>query len=305
MLITCVFSLSAQRLNKRGEKMVSHISTKPMTTREKVGSDYISPADVYFYYDSNDEIYKVKAINPSIYTDSIVITKGKNGITWKDYHKKDNWPPFPYKHKVFLDDKGRVSKVEGKLSGQKESEIRRRIYNYVEKSDDNICLDVELHIIYQPANGPEYPDGFEKYLDTYRGYEIARYNDGLICGGYQKSPKTHKYLKYHEPNWNFRKKYTLIDYCFPNETNVELYALLLLNRWHEECDWLLLLTRWIPIKAEQLPLECKTYGSKGRYTDCIYNRNGDLTNIEVYLSAHYSDYFDGTYLENIKIQYVQ
>lgn len=303
--LTTVFSLSAQRLNSRGEKMVSHIRTTPMTDEKKVGADYPYPADIYFYYDSNDEINKVKAINPLPYTDSIVITKGKNGIIWKDYYKKDNRPPFPYTHKVFLDDKGRVSKVEGKLSGQIRSEVLRRIYNYVEKSDDNICLDVENHIIYQPVNGPEYPDGFESTLDQFRGYEFARYDGGLLGGCYLKSPKTKQYLEYHTPGWYYKKKATIIDKYFPNETNVEFYSLLMLSRTYEEDDWLLLLTRWIPIKADFLPREFKSIGSKGRYTDCIYNRNGVLTNIEVYLNASYSAYFHGIYLENIEIEYVQ
>ena len=286
--------------------MVSHIRTTPMTDSQKVGANYIYPADIYFYYDSNDEINKIKAINPSFYTDSIVITKGKNGIIWKDYYKKNmnGVSCFLYTHKVFLDDKGRVSKVEGKLSGQTRSEVRRRIYNYVEKSNDNICLDVEKHIIYQPVNGPEYPDGFEKYLDTYRGYEFARYNGGLLGGCYQKSPKTKQYLEYHTPGWYYKKKATIIDQCFPNETNIELYSLLMLDRLTEENDWLLLLSRWIPIKADFLPLEFKTIGSKWRYTDCIYNRNGVLTNIEVYLYSSDSS-LHGTYLENIEIEYVE
>lgn len=300
--LTTVFSLSAQRLNQRGEKMVSHIRTTPMTDAKKVGSDYPNPADIYFYYDSNDEINKVKAIKPSLYTDSIVITKGKNGIIWKDYHKTNDRPL--YTHKVFLDDKGKVSKVEGKLSGPKLSEVLRRIYNYVEKSDDNICLDVEKHIIYQPVNRPEYPDGFESILDQFRGYEFARYDGGLLGDCYLKSSKTKQYLEYHAPEWYYTKKATIIDQCFPNETNIELYSLLMLSRTNEEDDWLLLLTRWIPIKADFLPREFKTISLKCRYTDCIYNLNGVLTNIEVYLYSSYSS-LHGTYLENIEIEYVQ
>lgn len=83
MLITFVFSLSAQRLNSRGEKMVSHIHGEPMATMDSVHSYYKPPFDIYFYYDSNNEINKIKISRYNYNTDSIVITKGKNGIIWK------------------------------------------------------------------------------------------------------------------------------------------------------------------------------------------------------------------------------
>lgn len=303
--LTTVFSLSAQRLNQRGEKMVSHISNKIDYNSGEPYYNHLSiPYDIYFYYDSNDEINKIKAIFPTRDTDSIVITKGKNGVIWKDYHKKDSEPTWRFTHKVFLDEQGRVSKVESKRNVPRPFEVWRRTYIYEDRENENkdVILDVEKKVVKQPLNKPEY--GAELDDMFRRGYHIVPYDGGLITGGFQRSVKRGGYSI--KPRF-FTENY-IIDPAFPNETNVEFYALLFFDKIgisSEENDDLLLLSRWIPIKGDYLPLEYCMYGVTWyRYTDCIYNRNGDLTNIHVY-TKDTMPYWDGRLIENIEVEYVQ
>ena len=299
LLFAFVFSLFAQRLNQRGEKMVSRIWSD--TPKDKYS--FSRPFDAHFYYDSNGEISKIKASKYNYNTDSIVLTKTVSGITWKDYNIKDSEQTWRFTHKVYLDNKGRVSKVESKRNVSRPFEVWRRIYNYIDNSKDKVCLDIEYHRVYQPLNAPEYPEGFEKSVHIFRGNEIASYDGGLIKDGYQKDSETREYLKYHNPNWKFKKEYTLIDNGFPNDTNVELYSLLIINM-NEESDWPLFLTRWIPLKSDYLPLHFHKGQPLG--TDCIYDYNGNLKTIEIYRLEIGENYrLNGELLQKINIEYVE
>lgn len=301
--LTTVFSLSAQRLNSRGEKMVSHISNKiHYQTGEPYYATFSKPYDIYFYYDSNDEINKIKAIFPTSMADSIVITKGKNGIIWKNYYNKNGKPVWEVTHKVFLDDEGRVSKVESIINDARPFEVSRRTYRYHDKANQNkdVCLDVEIQYVLQPANGPEYGKDCDAFV--YRGFQMLHYDGGLTQVYFQREIKTDEYvLGPDSPDPR-----TIIGHFFPNETNMGLNAFLFYDIDDADGDCLLLLSRWIPIKGDFLPLEFWTTWRSLHlyYTDCIYNRNGDLTNIHVYVNAKPSLWYREL-IEDIEIEYVQ
>lgn len=294
--LVTVFSLSAQRLNSRGEKMVSHIKGTPMYY-DKYDHPYggASSYDIYFSYDTNDEIRKVKIVAPEWwYIDSVVLIKEKKGITWKNYYNKKCPDGWNHTYKIFLDEEGRVSRIDDIIPRSEEYvRIFRNIYHYIdEPNKGDVCLDVDMHILYRFHDGREVYDGMESDMHMLRAKQLARYDGGFITDRRIKDSRTGKFDKYGAQWWEEERMRTIITDAFPNETNVELYQLI------DNFD-LLLLPRWIPFKADYLPLE---YGTK--YTDCIYNRNGDLTTIEIYTNSSYVE-LHGIFIQKIEIEYVQ
>lgn len=309
-LILCIISnsVSAQRLNSDGLKMVSKVTVNHLM------SDKI----IEFSYDKEDKLREVvytyieKRRKPyNVYKE--VITKNNNEITQKSYFNGKLYNRYEYKYKLNSD--GRITYIgtyeytQAQTIGRNEREL---YYDNNKLTTMNIISSGKIRIpffFYEATyKSTEFIYDDKRYSYVSRTHslseeQIKRYAPYYTEEEYKES-KNIRIKKYDICNWKLEFSDNVI-----NDTNVGIGKLYDLGRFHivglqkNSIDNPLFFTEWIGIRENNLII--RDYHNKVNWYDVEYkyDNRGNIVNIDYIY--HYMERIDEKCNFNVRIEYLE
>lgn len=309
-LILCIISnsVSAQRLNSDGLKMVSKVTVNHLM------SDKI----IEFSYDKEDKLREVvytyieKRRKPyNVYKE--VITKNNNEITQKSYFNGKLYNRYEYKYKLNSD--GRITYIgtyeytQAQTIGRNEREL---YYDNNKLTTMNIISSGKIRtpfFFYEATyKSTEFIYDDKRYSYVSRTHslseeQIKRYAPYYTEEEYKES-KNIRIKKYDICNWKLEFSDNVI-----NDTNVGIGKLYDLGRFHivglqkNSIDNPLFFTEWIGIRENNLII--RDYHNKVNWYDVEYkyDNRGNIVNIDYIY--HYMERIDEKCNFNVRIEYLE